>query len=313
MRLLIYPHMMQIEPRAAILGATITGVDLARPLSDSDFARVLWALGQYGVLCFPDQPIEAAALRTFSARFGGLQAMSSGNKDRGEPGMPEVSILSNVVENGRYIGIPDAGQDWHTDMTYSRVMGFVNVLVAKKVPFRNGQALGATEFTNTQAAYADLPADVKAHLAHATATHDWNNFHEVMRSKGSNRPALTAAQRRERPPVSHPVFLTHPLSGRKVIYVNPGFTVKIDQLEPGESQEMLDYLFAHVLKPAYRYRHHWSVGDVLLWDHIGTWHYAVPDYAPDEHRLMKRCQVLADRIFDRDLRERMLGVPVAAE
>ena len=298
--------MLTVERNAGCLGAKVTGVDLAQSLSDGDFAAVLRALGAYGVLCFPNQPIDAAALRRFSARFGELQVISSA-KDRIEPGMPEVSILSNVIENGRPIGIPDAGQDWHTDMTYNRVVGFVNVLVAHKVPIRDGRVLGATEFTNTQAAYDDLPDAVKTRLAHATATHDWNNFHELMRSKGSKRPALSAEQRRERPPVSHPVFLTHPITGRKVIYVNPGFTVKIDRLDPAESRETLDFLFAHVLQPRYRYVHRWNVGDVLVWDHIGTWHYAVPDYAPHEHRLMKRCQVLADRIFDPEF------VPTALE
>jgi len=290
--------MIKIEPGNSTLGARVTGVDLAHPLSDADFACIARALADRGVLCFPDQPIEAAALRTFSSRFGGLQGMSSGNKDRCEPGFPEVSILSNVVENGRPIGIPDAGQDWHTDMTYNRVMGYVNVLVAKQVPVRDGRVLGATEFTDTQAAYEDLPADLKAKLANATATHDWNKFHEIMRAKGSKRPALTDAQRRERPPVSHPVFLTHPVSGRKVIYVNPGFTVSIDGLEAGESSSLLDFLIAHVLKPKYRYTHRWTVGDVLVWDHLRTWHCAVADYSADEHRLMKRCQVMADRVFE---------------
>ena len=290
--------MIRIEPGNETLGATVTGVDLARPLSDADFAQVLRALAQHGVLCFPGQPIEPPALRAFSIRFGGLQAISSGNASRSEPGMPEVSILSNIVENGRPIGIPDAGQDWHTDMTYNPVAGYVNVLVAKKVPVRDGRPLGATEFANTQAACDDLPADIKTKLAGATATHDWNHFHEIMRAKGSTRPALTEAQRRERPPVSHPVFLTHPVSGCKVIYVNPGFTVKIDGMEPAESRDTLDLLFAHVLKPKYRYAHRWTVGDVLVWDHLRTWHCAIGDYSADEHRLMKRCQVLADRIFD---------------
>ena len=294
--------MLTIQPGGASLGATITGVDLACPLSDSDFASVLRALGQYGVLCFPQQSIDAAGLRSFSSRFGELHLIAASGS--AEPGMPEVSILSNVVENGRHIGIPDAGQDWHTDMSYNRVIGFVNVLVAKKVPQRDGEPLGATEFTNTQAAYEDLSDDIKTRLAAATATHDWNNFHELMRSKGSTRPALTEAQRKKRPPVSHPVFLTHPISGRKVIYVNPGFTVKIDQMRSEESREMLDYLFAHILKPRYRYAHRWTVGDVLLWDHIGTWHNAMADYGPEEHRLMKRCQVLADRIFDPGFLER---------
>ena len=112
--------------------------------------------------------------------------------------------------------------------------------------------------------------------------------------------------------MSHPVFLTHPISGRKVVYVNPGFTVKVNELGPDESRETLDFLFSHVLEPRYRYVHRWSVGDVLVWDHIGTWHYAVPDYEAHEHRLMKRCQVLADRIFDPEFVRRALGERAAA-
>ena len=297
--------MLNLEPLGTTLGARVTGIDLARPLSDTEFADVLRALARFHVLCFPRQPIDAEQLREFSSRFGALQASAA--KVPGEPGMPEVSILSNIVENGRAIGIPDAGQDWHTDMTYNRVVGFVNVLVAVKVPMRDGKALGATQFTNTQAAYEDLPVDVKTRLAHATATHDWNNFHELMRAKGSKRPALTAEQRALRPPVSHPLFLTHPLSGCKVIYANPGFTVGIDGFDDADSRRTLAALFAHVLDPKYRYVHEWSVGDVLLWEHIGTWHYAVPDYRADEHRLMKRCQVLADRVFDPEFVRAAMG------
>ncbi len=285
---------MRIEPVDAILGATVTGVDLEQPLSDADLASLLRALGEYGVLCFPRQLIEAQALRDFSARFGALQMISS----KSDVSVPEVSILSNVLESGRLIGTPDAGQDWHTDMTYNRVPGFVNVLVAHKVPMRDGKPLGATDFTNTQAAYDDLPADIKAKLANATALHDHNQFQELMRAKGSKRPPQTGAQLRARPPVPHPVFLTHPISGRKVIYVNPGFTASINELPPGESREMLEILYAHVLKPKYRYTHHWTVGDVLMWDHLGTWHCALADYAPNEYRLMKRCQVMADKVFD---------------
>ena len=287
--------MMKIELSNAILGARVTGVDLSAPVADADFGRILKALGDHGVLCFPGQLIDAPELRTFSARFGELQIISR----KVEPGMPEVSILSNVIENGIAIGIPDAGQDWHTDMTYNRVPGFVNVLVAHRVPTRDGRVLGGTEFTNTQAAYDDLPAGVKAKLADATAIHDWNFFQEHMRiNRGSQRPPLTEAQKAQRPPVPHPVFLTHPISGRKVIYVNPGFAVRIEGMSDTESRDTLDDLFAHVLQAKYRYTHHWTVGDVLVWDHLGTWHCALADYGRDEHRLMKRCQVLADKVFD---------------
>jgi taurine dioxygenase len=98
----------------------------------------------------------------------------------------------------------------------------------------------------------------------------------------------------------HPVFLTHPISGRRVLYCNPGYAIRINELDERESDALLERLFAHQLQEKYLYTHTWSVGDVLVWDHIGTLHNAVPDYGPDEHRLMKRCQVMANRVFDRD-------------
>lgn len=298
--------MLKIEPTGQTLGAVVTGVDLEKPLSDGDFASLLRALGDHGVLCFPGQPIEPSTLRDFSSRFGALQVVHG--IPYYEPGLPEVSILSNIMKDGKPIGMADAGQEWHTDMTYNRVVGFVNVLVAFEVPERDGKPLGATEFANTQAAYESLPDDVKRRLANATATHDLNKYWEHMRrEKGSTRPPLTEEQRRARPPVEHPVFLTHPITGRKVIYVNPGFTERINGLPEKDSEETLQYLLDHVLKPEHRYAHRWTVGDVLMWDHLGTWHNAVADYGPNEYRLMKRCQVLADRIFDRQFVERALA------
>ena len=145
--------MTTIEPTGQILGATVRGVDLAKPLGDEDFATIVRALGQHGVLRFPEQRLEAAALRDFSRRFGSIQEMLTGYH---EPDMPEVGILSNVIENGRPIGLADAGQDWHTDMSYNPTIGYLNVLFAVKVPRRNGQVLGATMFVNTQAAWDDL-------------------------------------------------------------------------------------------------------------------------------------------------------------
>ena len=115
-------------------------------------------------------------------------------------------ILSNIIENGEPIGITDAGQDWHTDMSYNETIGFLNVLYAVKVPRREGRVLGATAFVNTQAAYEDLAPEIKARLRTATATHDFNKFWENMRQRpGSLRGPLSAEQRRKRPPSVHPV------------------------------------------------------------------------------------------------------------
>jgi taurine dioxygenase len=111
----------------------------------------------------------------------------------------------------------------------------------------------------------------------------------MRRRPGSTRPALTAEQRAQRPPSVHPVLLTHPITGRKVLYANPGYTVHINKFHEAESDRILQDLFRHQLQPKYQYAHHWTEGDVLMWDHIGTLHNAIPDYRPDEHRLIERC------------------------
>jgi taurine dioxygenase len=289
--------MPTIEPTGQVLGATVRGLDLAQPLSDTDFALLLRALGEHGVLRIPEQRIEARHLRDFSLRFGPIQTGIGGRFHHKE--VPEVGILSNVVENGEPIGLADAGQDWHTDMSYTDTKGFVNVLYAVKVPQRDGKPLGDTLFANMHAAYADLPQEVKTRLAGMTATHDFNKFWEEMRRRpGSARAPLTPEQRAKRPPAVHPVFMTHPITGRTVLYCNPGYAERINELDEAESQRMLDFLFAHQLQQKYLYAHHWAVGDLLIWDHIGTLHNAIPDYGPDEHRLMLRCQVMAEKVFD---------------
>jgi taurine dioxygenase len=288
---------MRITPTGAGLGATIDGLDLAAPMADAEVDAITRALGQYGVIRFPRQQLSGGNLRDFSMRFGELEVHVSNVYQ--EPGIPEVMILSNVVENGKPIGLADAGQDWHTDMSYARMIAFANVLYAVKVPRRDGVVLGNTEFSNMHAAYEDLPADVKARIDGFTATHDFDKFWSMMvKRPGSKRAPLSEAQRKARPPVTHPVVLTHPITGRKVLYANPGYTVKINELPPAESDELLEYLFTHQLQPKYRYVHRWQEGDVLMWENFGTIHNAIADYRPDEPRLVKRCQVMATRFFD---------------
>ena len=288
--------MLKITPNDAILGATIEEFDAAQPMDDAVFQQILAALGRHGVLRFPRQTLTPAQLKTFSERFGDIQ---SGIGEKREGGVPEVGILSNVREAGEYIGLPDAGQDWHTDMSYRDVIGFVNVLYGVKVPVRDGRVLGGTEFSDMHAAYEALPADIKSRLADATVTHDFDKFWMMMVNRpGSVRKPMTPEQRATRPPAVHPLFLTHPLTGRKVLYCNPGYAMRIDGWPEAESQAMLDYLFEHQLKPEFRYMHTWKQHDLLLWDHIGTIHQAIADYRPDEERLMLRCQVMATRVFE---------------
>lgn len=284
--------MFEVIPSGKILGATVAGLDLAAPLTDADFKGVLKALGDYGVLRFPRQQLTAQQLVDFSARFGKLE-INVANAFQ-EPGLPQIMILSNIVENGKPIGLSDAGQSWHTDMSYSKVVAFANVLYGIKIPRRNGKTLGNTEFCNMHAAYQDLPDDLKRKLDGKTVTHDFAKFWDMMRrEKGSQRPPLTEAQRKAKPPVVHPIFLTHPLTGRKVLYANPGYSMRINELPQNESDDILAFLFEHQIRPEYRYAHVWEEGDLMLWEDIGTIHNAVADYGPDEPRLIKRCQVMA--------------------
>jgi taurine dioxygenase len=302
---------MRIIPTGETLGATVEGIDLAKPLGRRDFAQILRALGEYSVLRFPAQRLDAAQLKAFAGRFGSLEINVAGTFQ--EPGHPEIMILSNIVENGRPIGARDAGQDWHTDMSYSETIALANLLYALQVPRRDGIALGGTEFASMQAAYEALPEELKARLDGMTVLHDFNKFWEMMRQRpGSLRPPLSDEQCKKKPPVSHPVFLTHPITGKKVLYANPGYAIRINELPERDSDDILAFLFEHQLQPRFRYLHQWTEGDVLFWDDIGTLHNAQADYGPDEHRLIKRCQVMADRIFDQAFVRAALGERVEA-
>jgi taurine dioxygenase len=291
--------MLTIEPSGAALGATVRGIDLRRSLSEPDFARILHALGHHGVLRFPDQQLDVGDVQRFSELFGEIQGSISRRPDPDKQEHPNVGLLSNLRQDGKYVGSPDAGQDWHTDMSYRDVMGFVNVLYGIRIPRRDGKPLGGTEFANMHAVYDALPAELKMRLDGMTATHDFEKFWENMRQNhASARPALTDEQRSRRPPVVHPLFLTHPITGRKVLYANPGYATRINELPQHESDSTLTFLFDFQLQPRFRWTHAWTENDLLIWDHLGTIHRAIADYAPDEIRLIRRCQVMATKVFD---------------
>jgi taurine dioxygenase len=286
---------MKVIPSGRVLGATVEGVSLAR-LPEEDFQEAYRALAEHGVLRFPRQELTARELRDFAARWGELE-VNVANMFQ-EPGLPEVMILSNIVQDGKPIGLADAGQSWHTDMSYSRTIAFCNILYGLKIPHRNGQPLGNTEFCDQAAAYDALPEELKHELAGKTVLHDFEKFWEMMRrEKGSKRPPLTEAQRKAKPPVSHPIFLEHPVSGRLCLYANPGYAIRINELPEKESDRILRFLFEHQTQARFQFAARWQVGDVLMWDNLRTIHNAVADYGPDEPRLIKRCQVMASRFF----------------
>ena len=288
--------MLEATPSGQGLGARVDNIDLSQPLSQEQYKTIEGLLGKHGVLWFSKQTLTSAQLKAFSSTFGTLEVNVANMYQ--DPGIPEVMILSNKKVDGKPLGLADAGQDWHPDMSYSKMIAFTNVLYGLEIPHRDGKPLGNTEFSNMRAAYVALPQTLKQKLDGLTVLHDFNKFWENMRKQpGCTRPPLTEAQLKSKPPVSHPIFLTHPITGEKILYANPGYAMRINELPEKESDEILNFLFEHQLQPQFRYRHLWTAGDVLMWDNMGTIHNAVADYTPDEHRFIKRCQVMADRYF----------------
>jgi taurine dioxygenase len=287
---------MRIQASGQTLGARIEDIDLSQPVPDDDFRRILRALGENGVLCFPGQRLETDAFAGFGRMFGDLE-INVANQYH-EPGFPEVMVLSNMTRDGKPIGLGDAGQGWHTDMSYSKDIALANMLHAIKVPMRDGRPLGDTQFRNMHAAYEDLPAQIKRRLEGRTATHDFAKFWDMMRARaGSQRAALTSEQRAKKPPVSQPIVRTHPITGRAILYCNPGYATRIDGMPEAESAQLLEFLFEHQAQRKFFYAHSWTEGDVLMWDNIGTVHNAVPDYGADEPRYMRRVQIMATKDY----------------
>lgn len=297
---------LSVEPSGKILGATVWGLDLSRPLNGSQLGFVLAALGRHGVLRFPEQKLSPAQQKTFTAQFGGLHQNASHRVE----GVPEISILSNIVEDGRSIGYLDAGMIWHRDVTHKKVPAFATVLHAIKVPRRGGKPLGDTLFANTQAAYDDLPEPLKRRLKGAVAVHSSEQYNRNVRDAGSTRLTYEKMPYRHEP-IPHPLVMAHPITGRSTLYCDPGNVERLEGLaegQGGDAAAILQLLNEHQTQEKYRYSFSWTEGDVLIWENFGTLHRATPDYGPDEHRLMQRSQAMADKVFDPDFVKQHLAV-----
>ncbi len=237
-------------------------------------------------------------LAEFSARFGELE-INVANAYQ-EPGLPQVMILSNIVENGKPIGLADAGQGWHTDMSYSRMIAFANVLYGIQIPHRNGVAAGWQPSSATCVPPTTIcPDELKRRLdGHDRAARLQQVLGDDATGEGQPAPAAdrSAAQgqtARCRIRCSSPIRS----AGASCSTPTPATRCASTSFPSGKATRRSQFLFAHQLQDKYRYVHRWQTGDVLMWDDLSTIHQAVADYGPDEHRLIKRCQVMATRFF----------------
>ena len=275
---------LTITPISAALGAQIDGVDLTQPLSLEHRDAIEQALLVHQVIFFRNQPVTPQQQARFAANFGDLHIHPIYPN---VPEQPEVLVLDTAVTDVRDNAV------WHTDVTFLPTPALGAVLSAKQLPAFGGDTLWASGI----AAFEGLSKPLQGLLEGLTATHDFTKSFPLERFGSTPEDLARWEQtRKNNPPLSHPVIRTHPVNGRKALFVNEGFTTRINELSDQESEAILKLLFAHATRPEYTIRWRWQENDVAFWDNRVTQHYAVDDYRPNR-RVMHRATILGDAPF----------------
>jgi taurine dioxygenase len=239
---------LQIHPLSDALGAEVIGFDAAQPLDEESFAVIHEAHLEHLVLVFRDQNLTPRQQIDFSKRFGPLDAHPS-QSDAHLEGYPDILVISTKRENGKDVGIRNAGPMWHSDLAYRERPSLGSMLYAVELPDSGGD----TGFANMYKAYEALPARLKEAVESKCA-----HFH----STRSNIDAL------------HPIIRTHPETGRKSIFVNPQLTRGIEGMGKAASDALLTEIYAHNARLEFIYRHKWRPGDLAFWDNRCVQHIA---------------------------------------
>lgn len=255
------------------VGAEILGIDLSCTISDEDFAEVRNAFAEHGVVFFRDQSITEDQHIAFARRWGPI------NINRffaAHPAYPEIALVVKEPDQQHNIG-----GGWHTDHSYDFEPALGSILAARELPPEGG----ATAFASMYAAYNGLSARLKERIEGRRAVHSARHvfgskagvYEAAQDSRSDGRIGNSAAADVLDDPV-HPVVIIHPLSGKRAVYVNPSFTVRILGLAEEESQDLLAEVYEHCKRPEFQEDFHWRDGSIAFWDNRATWHYAYNDY-----------------------------------
>lgn len=276
-----------VTPFETALGAEVSNIDLSQPLSADQFAVVEQAFLDHLVLVFRNQSLTDEQHLAFASRFGELEEHI--NKPTRHDQYEKVQVFSNVKADGTTLGVhPERGTlVWHTDKSYIATPSLATVLRSPAIASEGGDTL----FANTQAAYDDLDEATKRRIAGLKAVHSW----ERSREKVGERPA-TPEQIAAAPPVEHPLVRTHPVTGRKGLYLG-NHASHVPGMDFEEGVQLLAELERFATQDKYVYRHKWQVDDVLMWDNRGTMHCVTPYDAVKEKRAIHRVVIRGDRPF----------------
>lgn len=266
-------------------GAEVIGLNLSKSVSDDLLAEVkaLWA--EHQLLLFRGQSIDEPDAVAFSRQLGELEIHV--RKEYLSPENPEILYVSNMRVDGKPIGIlSDTEVGWHYDQIYLPRPAVGSLLYAVTLPANGGQ----TSFANMSAAYEGLSDRIKEQLEDRKAVQSYENFN-AQYSVPTN-----SDQKNRTPDIEQPIIRTHPISGRRALYICPGMTTQIVGMDGDESRALLDYLFEWSVRPEFVYTHSWAHGDALLWDNAATMHRREP-FDGNEERLMKRTTILPPEKF----------------
>ena len=261
---------LEVRPLDGPFGAEILGIDPARSLGSDDFAMIRQAMLDHVLIVISDLQEDHDWLLDFGRRFGPLVPHALARYHH--PYSSEISIIAANLDTAesRQTAKP-AGSFWHSDLSYMSGPSDAIFLYSTIIPGEGGD----TMLANMYLAYDALPRAVKERIDGLTALHVW----------GWNTGGATPALDRELPSAEHPVVRKHPVTGRKALFVSPGYTMKIVGMEQHESDDLLHQLFDHALKPEFRLRHKWSVNQMVGLDNRASMHCAVADYTEPRRML----------------------------
>lgn len=258
-------------------GVEVRGIDLRVPLTDIQLEVLEAALADHQLLVFRGQEISSEQLLAYGRRFGELST---------HPFAPRDGTAPELIQFRNDETTPAYGTDvWHSDETFRAEPPMATVLCAKEVPALGGD----TMFASMSAAFEGLSDRLQRFISGLEAIHDLKPFRPLFGASEAERKKLQEYELMY-PPRVHPVVRVHPVTGRKVLFVNPQFTVAIKDMDERESRSLLDTLFQQALIPEYQLRHQWAPHSITMWDNRSTQHYAVHDYYP-QRRYMERVTI----------------------
>ena len=260
------PAAIAVRPLSPALGVELLELDVSKPLAERVIETLRAALDDNGVLLFRRQRLDPDTHIAFSRRFGALQEVAQ--KQYQLDGQPLIYVIGNVEENGRAIGDPSVGRLWHSDQSFLPYPAIGSLLYGVQCPPEGA----ATLFANMYKAWEALSPEMQTRIEGLHAVHSFSEYYQGLRERDPTQPALTEGRRALYPDVVHPLVRHNPRTGRKALYVNPGYAIGIKEMPGTEGERLLRQLCQHAARDEFVYAHAWRDGDLLFWDNLAVNH-----------------------------------------